>query len=676
VFDSLPTQTRYHLEIVTFDLSWSFHMKSIIVAAKRSSCLALCLLVVSKIALAVAENPFLASGTSASLAYPIVDTGQIKYYNASSEIAAPGSTQVFYGQDAHFSGAQPSYTLSGDSKTVLDNVTKLMWMRGPNTTLSPPVKSDKKSYSNAQAWVATVNALNYGGFSDWRLPGIKELYSLMNFKGTDPSGDSGTNTAVLTPFIDTTYFNFGYGQTSYGERVIDSQYASSNLFVVNPAETGSAKLFGLNLADGRIKGYDLAMPDRTEKTFFMQLVRGSGSYGVNSFADSGDGTIADAATGLVWMKADSGSGMSWQEALAWVQTKNSANHLGYNDWRLPNAKELHSLVNYANAPDYNGKPAIDTTFFTSTAITNENGEADYPYYWTSTTHAGYSSSGSGGGGAAVYIPFGRALGWPDGAAKWVDVHGAGAQRSDPKIGPPYAYATTHTVNKNGKSYSGYAFGPQGDTLRGANFVRMVRTIDALPGTPTIGSITLSNGSASIGFTPSASGGSATSFAATCTPTQGGDSITGSASTSPISVSGLSAGTTYRCTVTATNGAGTGTASSSITMTLPTATSVPSSPTMTSAVASRGSAQLNFTAPAGGSAITGYTVSCTAPGQTTRSNSGTTAPIVVRGLTGGMAYSCSVLAYNTVGASNASAAIMVTPLPALNILPSRMLMLFD
>ena len=409
--------------------------------------------------------------TTAALTYPIVDSGQTKCYDATGEISPPTATGAFYGQDAQFADHAPAYSLASDGKTVLDAVTGLRWMRGPNTTLAPPTSADKKTWSGAPAWVATVNAMAYGGYTDWRLPSIKELYALMNFKGTDPSSYTGTDTSVLTPFIDTAFFNFAYGQTSTGERLIDSQYASSNLFILNPAETGYSKLFGLNLADGRIKGYDLIMPGGAEKTFFVQLVRGSVGYGGNAFADLGDGTVRDAATGLMWTKADNGSPLSWQAALAWAQARNAANHLGHADWRLPNAKELHSLVSYANAPDYNGKPALDTAYFTCTSITNENGEADFPYYWTSTTHAGYTTTGSAGG-QAVYIPFGRALGWP--STGWVDVHGAGCQRSDPKVGPPYAYATAHTVTKNGTTHPGYSFGPQGDAIRGLNFIRLVR----------------------------------------------------------------------------------------------------------------------------------------------------------------------------------------------------------
>ncbi len=424
----------------------------------------------------LASRSVTVAGTAQTRSYPVVDTGQVKCYSATAVMVAPAAGQPFYGQDAQVQGNLPAYTPSGEGRTVRDEVTGLTWMRGPNTSLAAPLRADKLTLAQGQAWVATVNAMAYGGFSDWRLPTIKELYSLMDFRGTDPSSYTGSDTSVLTPYIDRAYFNFGYGQESLGERIIDSQYLSTTIFVLNPAAQGSTKIFGLNLADGRIKGYDQWMDPthRTEKTFFVQLVRGRSDYGASACRDNGDGTVTDSATGLMWSKDDSGTGLIWQDALAWVQARNAANHLGHSDWRMPNAKELHSLVNYANAPDFNGLPAIDTRCFTCTGITNENGDADFPYYWTATTHAGYSATGSGGGTEAVYIPFGRGLGWPATAAAWVDVHGAGCQRGDPKTAPPYAYAEVHTVTKNGRTYLGYAFGPQGDAIRGLNFVRPVR----------------------------------------------------------------------------------------------------------------------------------------------------------------------------------------------------------
>jgi hypothetical protein len=313
--------------------------------------------------------------------------------------------------------------------------------------------------TQAQTRVAMLNAAKYGGYGDWRLPTIKEQYSLMNFTGKDPSGFTGTDTSTLVPFIDRTYFNFGFGDTSAGERIIDSQYASSNLYVGN-----TTMLFGVNFADGRIKGYGLTLFG-SDKTFYAQYVRGS-AYGNNDYADNGDATITDKATHLMWTKGDSAQGFNWQEALAWVQTKNAESYLGHSDWRLPNAKELQGIVDYTRSPGSTSSAAINA-LFSSTGITNEAGQPDYPCYWTSTTHESLGGTSEAiTGASAVYIAFGRAMGYmtdPMGMhGAWMDVHGAGAQRSDPKAGNPAEFPTGH--------------GPQGDAVRIYNYVRLVRDV--------------------------------------------------------------------------------------------------------------------------------------------------------------------------------------------------------
>jgi len=383
--------------------------------------------------------------------YSIIDTGQSKTFDNTVEISVPAIGQAFYGQDAQFLGNQPSFTKSSDNLTVTDNATGLVWMRGPDTNGDGVINvSDKLTLAEAQARVTVLNAAKYGGYSDWRLPTIKEQYSLMNFTGKDPSGFTGTDTSSLTPFIDTTYFNFGFGDTSAGERIIDAQYASSNLYVGD-----TTMLFGVNFADSRIKGYGLTLFG-SDKTFYVQYVSGS-DYGTNDFTDNGDSTITDKATGLMWTKGDSVTGMNWEEALAWAQTKNTEMYLGHNDWRLPNAKELQGIVDYTRSPDTTSSAAIDP-LFTSTSITNEAGQQDYPFYWTSTTHEAIGDTNTGS--YAVYIAFGRAMGYMDGA--WQDVHGAGAQRSDPKAGDPADYPTGN--------------GPQGDAIRIYNYVRLVRDV--------------------------------------------------------------------------------------------------------------------------------------------------------------------------------------------------------
>ena len=418
------------------------------------------------------QLPVFAAAPSSGMAltgssYPIVDTAQNKCYNNLVEIPCPSKGVSFYGQDAQVSGNLPSYTLSSSKLTVLDNVTGLTWERSPETNNDGLLnKADKLTYTQALAHCSAHNTASYQGYTDWRLPAIKELYSLVTFNGTDPSGYSGSDTSGLKPFINTSYFKFAYGQTKAGERIIDSQYASSSLYAQN---TGIKKLFGVNFADGRIKGYDLSMSGGVAKTFFVQCVRGNSAYGLNQFVDNGNQTITDEATGLMWTKSDSNAGMNWQAALAWVQAKNAQNYLGFTDWRLPNAKEMQSIVDYSRSPSISNSAAINPIFSVG-SFKNETGQKDYPWYWTSTTHASYNSKGAAG----IYLAFGRATGWQKSTAaatcySLVDVHGAGAQRSDPK--------TTAGLQVIGNACGGgtaYGMGPQGDTQRVNNYVRLVR----------------------------------------------------------------------------------------------------------------------------------------------------------------------------------------------------------
>lgn len=377
--------------------------------------------------------PLIALITAPIEAQKIPDTGQCQAYNNSKTIALPTFGQTFFGQDANYAGNLPAYRDNGDG-TVSDLVTGLMW--------SKAVVPKKLSLDEA---LISAEKLVLGGHNDWRVPKIKELYSLIDFRGYTGHGASvGQAPANAIPFINTDYFDFAYGDSSSGERYIDAQWLSSTRYV-STTMSGSPTLFGVNFADGRIKGYGYRRPDGSEKKFYVRYVRGP-AYGENDFVDNQDQTITDRATGLMWMKIDSGRAMSWQEALQYAENLEFA---GYNDWRLPDAKELQSIVDYRRAPDITDSAAIDAIFST-TSIINEAGRKDYPYFWTSTTHL----DGPAPGKAAAYIAFGRALGRMHGAI--IDVHGAGAQRSDPKSGIP-------TFR-----------GPQGDAVRIKNYVRCVR----------------------------------------------------------------------------------------------------------------------------------------------------------------------------------------------------------
>jgi Protein of unknown function (DUF1566) len=252
--------------------------------------------------------PTTSQTATSNSAYRVIATNQTTFYNDSTAISeVPTSGQAFYGQDAQYNGrqARPSYKDNGNG-TVTDNGTGLMWQKDPGA---------KKT--NAEA-VQGASSCRTGGYSDWRLPTIKELYSLILFSGVDPSGVNGNGTSSQTPFIDTNYFDFQYGNTSAGERIIDAQYWSSTNYV-STTMGGARTTFGVNFADGRIKGYPTDMgPRGMPMTEFVCHVRGNNDYGKNSFSDNGDQTVTDKATGLTWSKGDSGKGMNWQEVLAWV----------------------------------------------------------------------------------------------------------------------------------------------------------------------------------------------------------------------------------------------------------------------------------------------------------------------------------------------------------------------
>jgi len=189
----------------------------------------------------------------------------------------------------------------------------------------------------------------------------------------------------------------------------------------------------------------------------------------------------------------------------------------------------------------------------------------------------------------------------------------------------------------------------------------------VPGAPTIGTATPGNGQATIAFTaPASNGGSAiTSYTVTCNA--GGFTATGAVS--PLTVTGLTNGTAYNCSVVATNAAGPSAASATVAVTPYT---VPGAPTIGTATPGNGQATIAFTAPAsnGGSPITSYTATCTAAGAAhTVSATGTTSPITVSGLIGGVTYICTVAATNAAGSSAASATVAVAvpaiPVPLSN-----------
>ena len=112
------------------------------------------------------------------------------------------------------------------------------------------------------------------------------------------------------------------------------------------------------------------------------------------FNDNSNGTVTDNLTGLIWLKDANAFGKkTWEQALSDANTLSSGSHgltdgSKAGDWRLPNLKELQSLIDVAY---YN--PALSSASGKSKWV---SGDAfvgvQSPYYWSSTTYSGHTTS--------------------------------------------------------------------------------------------------------------------------------------------------------------------------------------------------------------------------------------------------------------------------------------------
>lgn len=226
---------------------------------------------------------------------------------------------------------------AGQWACTRDNTTGLVWQAAAAGQLS---------WSGARH--AAQNAGGLCGLRGWRLPTTVELQGLVHYGQTTLS-------------LDSTYFTAGTATFHWtGERHAD----------------GTARAWVVHFGGGFVNA-----ADRDATAASVRLVSGGGDFG--GLRDNGDGTVTDPRTGLMWDRcalgqsgAACGGGEAtayrWQSALQEARTRNSQNWRGHADWRLPNVKELASLIRHDRL-----RPAIDTTAFPA---------APDAAFWTSSTH--------------------------------------------------------------------------------------------------------------------------------------------------------------------------------------------------------------------------------------------------------------------------------------------------
>jgi len=337
--------------------------------------------------LTIAATSALAAGNNSGAAFSNwPGTGLTDCYDATEKmVTCPAPGKPFYGQDAQYEGSPRSYTKLDEQGNALpesaasyamvqDNVTGLVWEMKNDKDDSPSNLNNPHDADNTYTWCDTnpltnggdqgscgtdnteafiqkLNTDKFGGHTDWRLPTMKELLSLVDYKRSGPAIDlvfaSTTHTTKLY-WTSTTY-------TAFGE---DRAWAWQVSFLNGEGKSGLKS--GTNL---------------------VRAVRGGQTPAANRFVDNG-ATVTDTVTCLQWQKAtmDTKNGVgpdtyTWQEALAESEKFTLA---GHSDWRLPDISELNTLADFSGYD-----PAIAPVLVPTT---------ESYHYWSSTTSAGNFSN--------------------------------------------------------------------------------------------------------------------------------------------------------------------------------------------------------------------------------------------------------------------------------------------
>jgi hypothetical protein len=248
--------------------------------------------------------------------FALPDTGQGLSY-----------TDIF-GEDSDYTINPPSYTDNADG-TITDNITGLMWQ-----------KTDDGVIRNWDEAVMYCRDLTLGGYTDWRMPSIKELLGIVYYERFSPA----------------------IGPVFSG--IKSAHYWSSDINVRD-----SSKAWFVFFYDGYVFNHYRAYYN------YVICVR-DGVFPPERFVDNGNGTVTDLRTGLMWQKDNSNTGLGLEGVISYCE---GLTFQGHKDWRLPNIRELQSIVDYSAH-----SPSINTAYFPDTLST---------HYWSSTFHTAHISYG-------------------------------------------------------------------------------------------------------------------------------------------------------------------------------------------------------------------------------------------------------------------------------------------
>jgi len=288
-------------------------------------------------------------------------TNQTTCYDATAPTPVPDpSCSVIPGQDGQLQRGTPQ-SFTGPSLVAGEEITKdintgLVWtscQRGKTGIGCTTVGTTDFQFVPAQTECAGLNVgSGFANRTDWRVPEIDEYISTFDYSLVSPSINQ-----VYFPATDAFNFksntNHTLGAIAYYPTFIESSIGVGNH------------------TDGhRLRCLSNGTPAKNKRLI-----------------NNNDGTILDLDTSLVWQRCTAGqTNLStcaggtdlisiWSGAISYCQSLNLAG----KTWRLPNANELRSLLDFYHS---NGYPGFDPIYFPNTAVAVSPAVINY---WTSTT---------------------------------------------------------------------------------------------------------------------------------------------------------------------------------------------------------------------------------------------------------------------------------------------------
>jgi len=224
-----------------------------------------------------------------------------------------------------------------------------------------------------------------GGSDDDTIPAAPNNVSVMAGRG-HMDGETGNYALIRWDKVSgatsyTLYYgaNAGINTSSSSVSGVRSPYVFSNANVRDGAYYHFA-LTAVNDAGesdlSEIKRMAVLIPQTGQTTRYADNDDGDleegAAWPVTRFIDNGDQTVTDTLTGLMWQKNPNAIPKSnWSQALSLCDSSPVAS---YTDWRMPNLREMLSLIDY-----YYYSLAVDTTAFPLL-------DGDDTIYWTSTSN--------------------------------------------------------------------------------------------------------------------------------------------------------------------------------------------------------------------------------------------------------------------------------------------------